>query len=292
MRNLPEWVIAFWASIAVGAVVVPAQRLVDRAPSWPTAWATRAPTVVFVDEERQAPDPPPPRARSPTCGPWSSAARSPTPTAAGGRPPGRPWTGPGRRPVPVIPFADRSPRTSTADATLPDVDHRPRRRRHHLLHLGHHRAAQGSGRHPPQQRLQPDEPLLRRHRRARMRRDGSRAPTSAAGPRTPTCCRCPLFHATGCHAVLVSNTAAGGKLVMMHHFDPERALELIERERITIFGGRAGHGHAGHRLAQLRHTGHLVGASRSPTAGRRARPTWCAGSRSTSRPVPPATATA
>ena len=47
----------------------------------------------------------------------------------------------------------------------------------------------------------------------------------------------PLFHATGCHAVLVTNTAAGGKLVMMHHFDPERALELIERERITIFGG-------------------------------------------------------
>ncbi len=47
----------------------------------------------------------------------------------------------------------------------------------------------------------------------------------------------PLFHATGCHAVLVVNTAAGGKLVMMHHFDPERTLELIERERITTFGG-------------------------------------------------------
>ena len=47
----------------------------------------------------------------------------------------------------------------------------------------------------------------------------------------------PSAPATGCHAVLVSNTAAGGKLVMMHHFDPERALELIERERITIFGG-------------------------------------------------------
>ena len=47
----------------------------------------------------------------------------------------------------------------------------------------------------------------------------------------------PLFHATGCHSIMVSNTAAGGKIVMMHHFDPERALELIERERITIFGG-------------------------------------------------------
>jgi long-chain acyl-CoA synthetase len=47
----------------------------------------------------------------------------------------------------------------------------------------------------------------------------------------------PFFHATGCHAVLVGNTAAGGKLVLMHHWDPERALEMIERERITTFGG-------------------------------------------------------
>jgi long-chain acyl-CoA synthetase len=47
----------------------------------------------------------------------------------------------------------------------------------------------------------------------------------------------PLFHATGCHSIMVSNLAAGGKLVMMHHFDPERALELIERERIVTFGG-------------------------------------------------------
>jgi long-chain acyl-CoA synthetase len=47
----------------------------------------------------------------------------------------------------------------------------------------------------------------------------------------------PLFHATGCHSVMVSNLAAGGKIIMMHHFDPERALELIEREKIGTFGG-------------------------------------------------------
>jgi len=47
----------------------------------------------------------------------------------------------------------------------------------------------------------------------------------------------PLFHATGCHSILVANAAAGNKLVMMHHWDPERALELIERERVTTFGG-------------------------------------------------------
>ena len=47
----------------------------------------------------------------------------------------------------------------------------------------------------------------------------------------------PLFHATGCHAILVPTTTIGGKLVMMRRFNPERALELIERERVTIFGG-------------------------------------------------------
>jgi len=47
----------------------------------------------------------------------------------------------------------------------------------------------------------------------------------------------PLFHATGCQAIMITYAASGGRLVMMHHFDPERALDLIERERVTNFGG-------------------------------------------------------
>jgi long-chain acyl-CoA synthetase len=47
----------------------------------------------------------------------------------------------------------------------------------------------------------------------------------------------PLFHATGCLAVMVVNVAAGGRLVMMHHFDATRALELIVSERLTMIGG-------------------------------------------------------
>ena len=47
----------------------------------------------------------------------------------------------------------------------------------------------------------------------------------------------PFFHATGCHSILVTNAVAGGKIVMMHRWDPGRALELIEREHITTFGG-------------------------------------------------------
>ena len=47
----------------------------------------------------------------------------------------------------------------------------------------------------------------------------------------------PLFHATGCHSVLMTTTAMGNKLVLMYKWDPERAMQLIERERINQFGG-------------------------------------------------------
>lgn len=47
----------------------------------------------------------------------------------------------------------------------------------------------------------------------------------------------PLFHVTGSVAVLLSCFAAGHKLVMMYRWDPARALELIERERVTNFVG-------------------------------------------------------
>jgi long-chain acyl-CoA synthetase len=47
----------------------------------------------------------------------------------------------------------------------------------------------------------------------------------------------PLFHVTGCVPVMLSCFAAGYKLVMMYKWDPARALELIERERVTQFVG-------------------------------------------------------
>ncbi|RIL00838.1 MAG: fatty acid--CoA ligase [Proteobacteria bacterium] len=47
----------------------------------------------------------------------------------------------------------------------------------------------------------------------------------------------PLFHVTGCVAVMLSCLAAGKKLVVMYKWDPARALELVERERITNFVG-------------------------------------------------------
>lgn len=47
----------------------------------------------------------------------------------------------------------------------------------------------------------------------------------------------PLFHVTGSHCVMLPITATGGKLVLMYKWDAEKALELIEREKVTNFTG-------------------------------------------------------
>ncbi|KAJ3110977.1 hypothetical protein HDU96_006106 [Phlyctochytrium bullatum] len=47
----------------------------------------------------------------------------------------------------------------------------------------------------------------------------------------------PLFHATGCHALMSGCVLSGGKLIMMEKWDPKVALGLIEKEKITSVGG-------------------------------------------------------
>ena len=65
-------------------------------------------------------------------------------------------------------------------------------------------------------------------------------PVPAPDPNAPQKCTLmvvPLFHTTGCHATLIPLLAAGGKLVFMHKWDPELAMQLIEHERVTGAGG-------------------------------------------------------
>ncbi len=69
-----------------------------------------------------------------------------------------------------------------------------------------------------------------------MRFGTSLAPEGAQ-PQSAFLLSVPLFHATGCHSVMLTSLASGRRVVMMHHFDPERALALIESERITSIGG-------------------------------------------------------
>jgi long-chain acyl-CoA synthetase len=68
-------------------------------------------------------------------------------------------------------------------------------------------------------------------------RSGEAGDPSQPPPRNVYLLSVPFFHVTGCHSVLVATLAAGGGLVIMHRWDAERALQLIERERVTTFGG-------------------------------------------------------
>jgi long-chain acyl-CoA synthetase len=65
-------------------------------------------------------------------------------------------------------------------------------------------------------------------------RDG--AARSHAGPPVQLL-SVPLFHATGCHSMLLGQAFFGGTLIFMRRWDVEVALDLIERERVTSFSG-------------------------------------------------------
>ncbi len=47
----------------------------------------------------------------------------------------------------------------------------------------------------------------------------------------------PLFHVTGLVPVMLGSMVSGARLVMTYRWDPDRALELIEREGVTHFVG-------------------------------------------------------
>jgi long-chain acyl-CoA synthetase len=47
----------------------------------------------------------------------------------------------------------------------------------------------------------------------------------------------PFFHVTGCQAILCPALYVGTRIVMMRRWDAERAMQLIQRERITGAGG-------------------------------------------------------
>jgi len=61
--------------------------------------------------------------------------------------------------------------------------------------------------------------------------------SEATPPQPATLVAVPLFHVTGCNAVFLISLLVGRKLVLMHKWDPTRALQLIQDEKVTGFTG-------------------------------------------------------
>jgi long-chain acyl-CoA synthetase len=233
MRNIPEWIMAFWAASLAGAIVVPLN-------AWWSGEELRygledsGSKVAFVDTERVE------RIRSflgglETLKTLIVADEHRTELKAplavyeppGGTPPIPEWP----FPLALGPVAD--------DATPPDVTIDPEDDATIFYTsgtTGRPKGAVGTHRNMVTNLMS----LFFLNTRGSMR-FGTSLLDEAEEPRDRVqpamLLSVPLFHATGCHSIMVTNTAAGGKIVIMHHWDPDRALELIEREKIGTFGG-------------------------------------------------------
>jgi long-chain acyl-CoA synthetase len=226
MRNYPEWVVAYWATVAIGAAVVGMN-------AWwtPTeleyGLADSAPKVLIADEERFD------RV-------VASLAKLRTAAAL------HVITVRTERPLPT----DASRWSEAADpakapATLPDATIDPdddacifytsgttgfpkgaqlthRGSVHNIMHLVYMNTASQMAEARAIAAGDLPAPI------------GERPPApEQAVFMAPT----PLFHVTANNCILQPATLGGGRVVLTYKWDPTRALELIERERVTNFSG-------------------------------------------------------
>jgi len=216
MRNFPEWPVAFFGAAAAGAVVVPLNAW-WKGDELAFALQDSTTSVLVVDDER---------AERLGAERLETLRRGSLRHVLQVRPEGpllegvEPWPA----------FADSAP------ASLPDVDLAPEDDATIFYTsgtTGRPKGAVGTHRNSTSAIWN----IFYVVSRAALRADRGAGAGSGEGTPSSYLLAIPLFHATGCQALLLPNVVAGGKLVMMHHFEPRRALELIERERITSIGG-------------------------------------------------------
>ncbi|WP_419255415.1 class I adenylate-forming enzyme family protein [Caulobacter sp. ErkDOM-YI] len=73
--------------------------------------------------------------------------------------------------------------------------------------------------------------------RSFLRRGEAPPEPDPTGPQRGSLISVPFFHATGCFAVLNPSLFGGAKLAMIRKWDPDKAMQLIEDERLTQIGG-------------------------------------------------------
>lgn len=216
MRNFPEWSIAFWAAAAVGAVVVPLN-------AWWTGseleygLSDSGSCLLVADDERA-------RRLAPHL--RSLALRSLIVSRVQGE---------------LLPGAVRLEdilRKAPLEPVLPSVNMEPEDDATIFYTSGTTGKPKGA---LGTQRNICTNLLSLEFARARAELRSGLTPAVLTGQvpaeQGASLLSVPFFHVTGCHSSLVSNLRAGNKLVLMYKWDPEQAIKLIERERITGFGG-------------------------------------------------------
>ncbi|GAA4598340.1 class I adenylate-forming enzyme family protein [Planotetraspora phitsanulokensis] len=201
MRNYPEWIVAFSATLAAGAVAVPLNAWWTR-PELEYGLGDSGAKLLIADGERAE---------------RLSGVDLPT----------------------IVTRADDANWAQvigevSPDVTLPDVEvgpDDPATIFYTSGTTGRSKGALGSHRNLGQAPMTVAYALMSSVALA------GKDPAEAAAVRRITLLTVPLFHTTGCFAVLMPTFLTGGQLVLMYKWDPKRALELIEREKITTMSG-------------------------------------------------------
>ncbi|KAI9363421.1 long-chain-fatty-acid--CoA ligase [Zopfochytrium polystomum] len=216
MRNFPEWAVAFLATMTIGAIAVPINAWLKPAE---TEYCIRdsAPKVIFVDDQRLA-----------TVGQyWAPLQKDGTATT-------------------IVLVRSPAPKKAPGGLVLYDAFEKSAGTNEDMLEVD----------------IEPDDPAtilytsgttgrpkgaLGTHRNyisqllgTKCVFDVGKIRSSEGLPNQPALSvllAVPLFHATGCLAILASALAGGAKIVMMKKWEPEEAMKLIQNEKITSMGG-------------------------------------------------------
>lgn len=214
MRNYPEWIAAFVAITSVGAVAVPLNAW-WQADEMAYAISDSGATVLFADEERLA--------RMVNADGDASAALETIRVLV--------VRGTGNASENIASLAEILPE----HATMPDVEIGPDDNITILYTSG----TTGNPKGAVSTHQAVISALMCFAARAQVA--ALCDPPEAAdveNPPAPVFMLCvPLFHVTGLVPVMLGSFIGGAKLVMTHRWDPDRALELIEREGVTNFVG-------------------------------------------------------